>query len=359
MALGITTVKCLALSAAIFDPVRVPEEININLKKLYGSILTVATMALKLAEISDYRTPGEAFVAGLLHKIGLLFYIQHFSQAYNEILKEARPGDDWLEKEKKVFGIDHTKAGALIARKWRLPEYVVSAVGNHLSFGFDKSDQLDDIIRLAVALNLEYNPGFDSQFEEKITKIHVITRRLSIGIQELYDISTRSLMDTLEFARVVNIDIGRPEDILVRANQEIFDTYMSIQKLFKERRELTRNILSAEREKGINEAKQIAISTLSHYINNASMIIFGQSQVLRMLRQNNSSPEKIVGSLDKSLDTIDEAIRRMVAVLDEIAELNSLDDVEYFEQSMIIDIDDRINERLDKLDKLTPLRPVK
>jgi len=163
---------------------------------------------------------------------------------------------------------------------------------------------------------------------------------------------------TLEFARAVNIDIGRPEDILVRANQEIFNTYMSIQKLFKERRELTRNILSAEREKGVNEAKQIAISTLSHYINNASMIIFGQSQVLRMMRQNNSGPEEIVGSLDKSLDTIDEAIRRMVAVLDEIAELNSLDDVAYFEQSKIIDIDDRINERLIKLNKLTPLRPV-
>jgi HD-like signal output (HDOD) protein len=358
MALGITTVKCLALSAAIFDPSRIPEKINVNLKKLYGSILTVAAMARKLAEISDCRSPEEAFVAGLLHKIGLLFFFQHFSQAYNKILEKARPSDDWLEEEKKVFGIDHTKAGALIARKWRLPEYVVSAVGNHLSFGFDESDQLDDIIRLAVALNLEYNPGFDSQFEGKITKIQVITRRLSIGIQDLYNVTTRSLMDTLEFARAVKIDIGRPEDILVRANQEIFNIYMAIQKLFKERRELTRNILSAERDKGINEAKQIAISTLSHYINNASMIIFGQSQVLRMMRQNNSSPEEIAGSLDKSLDTIDEAIRRMVAVLDEIAELNSLDDVEYFEQSKIIDIDDRINERLNKLDKLTPLRPV-
>ena len=356
MALGITTVKCLAISASIFDPSKMKDRVAVNLKDIYGNILSVATTAQKLAKLCRYRSLEEAFMAGLLHKIGFLFYLQHFPLPCERIIEKVKKGANWLEEEKKTFGMNHTEAGAMIARKWRLPENIVTAIQNHYSFGFKGSDKLDDIIRLSVALNLDYSFGTDHQFEEKITKIGVIADRLEITREELDSTIATSLKDTLEFAKTVNIEIGEADDILMRANREIFQTYMSIQKLFKERQELTRNILNAEREKGVSEAKQIAISTLSHYINNASMIIYGQSQVLRMMVNSKKPDETIVDSLAKSLDTIDESIRRMVAVLDEMSELNMIDDVAFFDQSKILNIDDRIKERLSKLNGVAPQR---
>jgi signal transduction histidine kinase len=171
---------------------------------------------------------------------------------------------------------------------------------------------------------------------------------LGIKTAELNEIIANSLSDTLKFAKMIDLNIGEPEDILTRANHEIFNTYMSILKLFKERQELTRNILKEERQKGISEAKTIAISTLSHYINNSSMIISGQSQILRLMLAK-KSPDEVIAALKKGLGLIDNAVKKTVAVLEEISELNMLDDVEFFDQSKILNIDDRINERLEKL----------
>ena len=69
------------------------------------------------------------------------------------------------------------------------------------------------------------------------------------------------------------------ETILTRANKEIFNTYLSLQTLFQERQELNARILKEERAKGILEAKRIATSTLSHYLNNAAMEISGHSGI--------------------------------------------------------------------------------
>jgi len=353
MVMGMTAVKCLVLSTAIFDPFKLSKELRIDIKGFYGNIISVATTCRKLAETSDYKNPGDAFTCGLLYEIGMLFLMQNYPVEYKTVLDRAMISGDLPGEEKKAFGIPHTEVGRLIAMKWRLPEDFVSAIGNHHSFGYRDSQQLDDIMRLAVALSLDYSVGPEIDLEEKIAKISSISARLNINNAQLDEITVTTISETLEFARALNIDIGDYDTVLSRANQEIFKTYMSIQKLFKERQELTRNILDEERQRGILEAKQVAISTLSHYINNAAMVIFGQSQVSRMMISNKSN-EEVVASLPRMLDLIDDSVRKIVAVLEEISDMNMLDDVEYFDQSKIINIDDRIRERLAKISDVKP-----
>ena len=348
MILGMTAVKCLVLSAAIFDPFKLSKKLRIDIKGFYGNIISVATTCRKLAETCGYKNPGDAFTCGLLYEIGMLFLMQNYPLEYKTVLDRAMISGDLLGEEKKAFGIPHTEAGRLIAAQWKLPEDFVSAIGNHHSFGYKDSQQLDDIMRLAVALSLDYSVGPEIGLEEKIAKISSISTRLDVNNAQLDEITVTTISETLEFARALEIDIGDYDTVLSRANQEIFKTYMSIQKLFKERQELTRHILTEERQQGILEAKQVAISTLSHYINNAAMVIFGQSQVSRMMISNKTN-EEIVASMPRMLDLIDDSVKKIVAVLEEISDLNSIDDVEYFEQSKIINIDDRIRERLSKL----------
>jgi len=353
MILGMTAVKCLVLSTGLFDPFKLSAPLRIDIKGLYGNIISVATTCRKLAETCGYKNPGDAFTCGLLYEIGLLFLMQNYPREYRLVLDRSMVSGDLAKEEKKAFGMPHTEVGMLIAIKWRLPDDFVSAIRSHHSFGFKDSNRLDDIVRLAVILSLDYSIGPEVCLEEKIAKISTISGRLNVTNDQLDEITVTTIKETLEFSRVLDIDIGDFDTVLSRANQEIFKTYMSIQKLFKERQELTRNILDEERQQGIQEAKQVAISTLSHYINNASMVIFGQSQVLR-LNLKNKSQEETVESLPKMLDVVDDSVRKIVAVLEEISEMNMLDDVEYFDQSKIINIDDRINERLARLNATQP-----
>ncbi|MCX6826475.1 MAG: hypothetical protein NTV06_04285, partial [candidate division Zixibacteria bacterium] len=234
--------------------------------------------------------------------------------------------------------------------KWRLPENIVSAIAHHHSFGDKNSDELDDLIRLAVALNREIFAGSGHYLEDKITKIGVISSRLEISNRQLDDIALTIAKDAALFARATDIRIEDYGMILARANQEIFNTYLSIQKLFRERQELTRKLLDEERDRGLLEAKQVAISTLSHYINNAAMAISGNSQVIRMSLKHKNSDE-IAATLPRVLDTMDGAVRKIAAVLEEISDLNQLDTMEYYDQSKILNIDDRIKKRMVKLEK--------
>jgi len=352
MVLGLTTVKCIALSAAIFDPSKVSSKTGIDIEAFYGNIISVAATSRKLAIECNYQSPEEAFTCGLLYDVGTLYFIHHYPEIFGNVLKKAEKSGNIIDEEKMAFGISHPEVSHLIAEKWRLPEDIVSAIANHYTCGHGNSKILDDIVRLAVALNRDMITPTDQYIEDKITKISIISERIGLNAEKLDKVSSPVIKETLEFAELIDINIGDFETILTRANQEIFKTYMSIQKLFKQRQELTGRILHEERERGLLEAKQVAVSTLAHYINNASMQISGQSQIIRMFLKR-KSPEELVARLPDILNNIDEAIRKTVAVLEEISDLNMLDDMEYFDKSRILNIDKRIKSRLDKLTEKT------
>jgi len=349
MVLGLTTVKCLVLSAALFNRDRFKNDLAIDIPALYGNMISVAITCRKLAVACEYPAPEDAFTCGLLHEIGLLYFLHHFPREYCEVLRNAARSGNLVEEEKKLFEITHCEAGSLLARRWRLPENLASGIAHHHSIGFKESGQLDDIVRLAVAFNSDIICRNSANIEDKITRISVISSRLQISNLQLDDIAASIVREAAAFARSVDIETEDYEILLARANQELFSTYLAVQRLFKDRQELTRKILDEEREKGLFEAKQVAISTLSHYINNAAMAISGNSQVIRMSLKR-KTPEEIVAMLPRLLDTIDSAVLKITAVLEELSDLNMLDGIEYYDQSRILNIDDRIKVRMEKMD---------
>ena len=103
----------------------------------------------------------------------------------------------------------------------------------------------------------------------------------------------------------LGVDIGNIEDMLIRANQEIWKSYLTIENLFRERQELSRNLLLQERERGAIESKNIAMATLSHYLNNATMAIYGRSQLLRLMLKKGEH-ERLLEKLDNDLEVVDQ-----------------------------------------------------
>jgi HD-like signal output (HDOD) protein len=348
MVLGVTTVKCLALSAALLTGDRAKRLADLDVAGVYGNIISIAVTCRKLAVAGRYKAPEDAFTCGLLHDVGLIYILHHHPDIYREMISAAKNDQSFHSVEATRLGICHADIGRMIAEKWRLPKEFISAISNHNSCGDARSQKLDDIIRLAVALNRDVSFTSDQCLEDKITKISVIAARLGIGNSQLDDVASSAAAETMAFANAVNIEVGDYQAFLAKANKELFRTYMAIQSLFRERQELTRKILEEERERGLLEAKHVAISTMSHYINNSSMAISGNCQMLRMAL-GRKTPEEIVAMLPKSLGVIDESVQKIIAVLEEFSELTSLEKVEYLSQSHIIDFDERIRARLAKL----------
>ena len=82
------------------------------------------------------RLPGKmdegVFSAGLLHDVGKIFFIDHFTDMYRNTYQEAdTQGHSLFEVEEEAYGMDHAMAGCALAFRWNLPETLVQAIGYH------------------------------------------------------------------------------------------------------------------------------------------------------------------------------------------------------------------------------------
>jgi HD-like signal output (HDOD) protein len=82
--------------------------------------LAVAGVARMLASYTGV-SPDEAFVAGLLHDVGVMLLLQNGDALYEELVEQASGADVDIEDERALLGFDHAAAGAYAIRAWALP----------------------------------------------------------------------------------------------------------------------------------------------------------------------------------------------------------------------------------------------
>jgi putative nucleotidyltransferase with HDIG domain len=347
--LGAVTVKCLALSSSVLHPERIEAETGIDTKVYFSNVLSVATACEKLAEAVGYRSAEEAFIAGLLHDIGTLFFLHHYPKECRKILQGGIKGaTDIVEAERMVFGTDHCEVGYHLAQRWRLPDYVVTAIRDHHGTeAGDTKNPIPGVVHLATLMVDQSAAGHEIDLETRLKLITEATGRLGLAKEQVDAVSMSVMSAAVSVAEYLKVDIGNTEDILTRANQEIWQTYFMVENLFKERQELTNKLLQQERSKGAYESKTIAMATLSHYLNNAAMAIYGRSQMIR-LQHGKDDPHSLQEMLIPSLDVIDRAIKKMVAVLAEMKDISPIDEVEFLSTSKAMNMDERIERRIEQ-----------
>lgn len=347
--LGVTTVKCLALSTSIFHPERIAKETGIDPSEFFIYVLSVAAGSKRIAQATDYASTEEAFIAGLLHDIGLLFFLHKYPREYHQIISKNTDANDLLEAERKVFGVDHAEVGYHMAEAWRIPGEIAEAIGGHHSDPAEGPQaRLSNIVRLAVVLTKDRFSGYEVDLETRLNQIMALSEALSLTKDQVDEISSSLLIETFDIAQYLGVDIGNVEEMLTSANQEIWKAYLIIENLFKERQELSRSLLLEERAKGAIESKNIAMATLSHYLNNAVMAIYGRSQIIRLMLSRGQT-ERLVEQLEEDLGKIDLSVKKIVAVLEEMKEVSPIDQQKFNSMSKAMNIDDRIQKRLAKL----------
>lgn len=96
--------------------------------------LGCALVCRHFARKISFPDPGKAYLAGLLHDIGVIVNLwvlpKEFEAAFEVGKKEGIP---LHEAERKVLGFDHCESGRLLAEKWDLPADLIQVVAFHHS----------------------------------------------------------------------------------------------------------------------------------------------------------------------------------------------------------------------------------
>ncbi|MEK7236776.1 MAG: response regulator [Nitrospirota bacterium] len=132
--LGIDSVKALVLSVQVFAQFEGVKRPPIPLETLWKHGLITGTSARDIAKSQDIGSIGVegAFMAGLLHDIGLLVLVTNFPEQYGEVL--ANLGNDRVsvcDAERAVFKASHEDVGAYLLGLWGVSDAIVEAVAFH------------------------------------------------------------------------------------------------------------------------------------------------------------------------------------------------------------------------------------
>lgn len=133
--LGINTVKNLALSTAVLNNLGARDAFHaLDAQGFWRHCLGVGVTAKLLAKRRKVRTASldEYFIAGLLHDIGKIPMNNALSDEYVLVLSHAEHERIPLyQAEREILGMDHTTAGVLIGKQWRLGDEVIAAIDSH------------------------------------------------------------------------------------------------------------------------------------------------------------------------------------------------------------------------------------
>jgi len=133
MLLGLNTVKNLVIGVSVVKLFEGPQSATIfDRQKFWLHTFGCAVGARLIAKKMNLDEPEDFFMAGLLHDIGILVLDQFFHDEFITIIQQTlRTKSELTLVETSVLGLTHCEIGEVIARKWRIPEFLTIAIRHH------------------------------------------------------------------------------------------------------------------------------------------------------------------------------------------------------------------------------------
>lgn len=136
--LGLNAVKNIAIAASLAKLFRGGEfSAKFNARDLWIHSVATAAGAKLLADQLRLGLPDEAFLAGLIHDIGIMVEMQGDRHKLAEVFekmtfdKDGCPQQNMIEIEREVFGADHQEFGQALCESWKFPKSFSYVTGHH------------------------------------------------------------------------------------------------------------------------------------------------------------------------------------------------------------------------------------
>lgn len=132
--LGINTIKNLALSVATIGALPSENKAGFDMGEFWMHSLLTAGISRQIAgeKSQDDVILSNSFVGGLLHDIGKIVFVQFMPEEFGQcIIAADQTGRPLYELEVERIGTDHAALGALVAKRWQLPERLCHVIHSH------------------------------------------------------------------------------------------------------------------------------------------------------------------------------------------------------------------------------------
>jgi len=130
--MGLNTIKEIVIGMLVDKFFSKTPTYLFDINSFWNYSLFCGSTSRLLARKTNYKKAGEAFVAGLMHDIGILIIIQYFTYEFKEIKQLVESGKfDMIKAEELVLGNNHAEIGAWMAKKWNLPDQLINSVKYH------------------------------------------------------------------------------------------------------------------------------------------------------------------------------------------------------------------------------------
>jgi HD-like signal output (HDOD) protein len=131
--LGFDEIKNIVFALSILNLFAKDKNImNFRPVDLWAHSIGVGIAARLIGEKLGERELENYFLAGIIHDIGKILFIEYLPEDYIKVLQYAKEKKcSVLDAETEVLGINHCKAGFLLAERWKLPAQIRDIIYFH------------------------------------------------------------------------------------------------------------------------------------------------------------------------------------------------------------------------------------
>ena len=131
--LGLNAVKNISIATSLGQMFRTTKLCEgYTAKDLWTHCIAVAICSRELAKRAKLPIAEEAFLAGMIHDVGILVSLQTWPEQLRAVCDSAQSGQQsFVELENQIIGVDHQVLGKALAEKWQFPLPCQLVAGHH------------------------------------------------------------------------------------------------------------------------------------------------------------------------------------------------------------------------------------
>ena len=162
--LGMTAVKNIAVAASLGQLFRGAKLCDgFSAKDLWTHCIAVGVTAREVARKTKMGNPDEAFLAGLIHDVGILVALQTWPEKIQTICSTAKKsGGNFCEIERQILGVDHQALGRGLAEHWKFTKACQLVAGfHHIPSELEEDCPQVYAVHIADTLCCQIDKGFN------------------------------------------------------------------------------------------------------------------------------------------------------------------------------------------------------
>ncbi len=221
--MGVRTVNLLALSFSLVKLAKETSELGFDYTRYWTYSIATNVGARFLAQNRAPRLRDEAFLGGLLCRLGQLVLVEWAPEEYGPVLAELKETDRPLaDIEKEVLGITNAEVTSALLDHWGLPRLICEALGaqnDPSRVENETARTLAQILHIATTCAELYTGG-DVERHVEALRIHAESY-FEMGLEDCNGLLGEIERQVPEAAQLYELDAGDPKQLAeLRAKAE-------------------------------------------------------------------------------------------------------------------------------------------